>query len=323
MLLSPLAPAAAGRADLDRGGAGRPAVPELVRAAARPSSVLRSTRTRAAALSPGGRWLAVVELDATVAAPEPVLVVLDPATGTCSRASPIRRCRRGRRTARRWPSRGRGRCRSSTRRRGRSDEPSGRAIRWWRRRSWSPLGEQLVLDVAGPTDLEHLELADSVVLARYAVPGVAGASSDPVISPDGSQLAFLRSAPPALRGPGSRASAPTSSRPATARSIRSSRSGSRRPGTLVGISRPAVGAPSLVLVSVAGDEQIPIATGPGARIAGHRGGRSVGTAARLPHRRTPTASSRRTSRTPTAATRWSITDFAPRTLVAAAVTVSG
>ena len=41
------------------------------RAAGRRPSVRRSTRTAAAALSPGGGWLAVVERDATVSAPSP------------------------------------------------------------------------------------------------------------------------------------------------------------------------------------------------------------------------------------------------------------
>ena len=213
----------------------------------------------AAELSSGGRWLAVVELDATVAAPQPVLIVLNPATGSVLASfthsslpswspdgSTLAFSREG---AVSFFATGTGKLTSLP-----AGDPLVAPARW------SPLGEQLVLDVAGANDLEHLELADSVVLARFALPGVTGASSGPAVSPDGAQLAFLRTTPPALGtwlaglGP---ASTPPRVLDQTIEPI-----GFTAPGTLVGISQPAVGAPRLVLVSVAGDAQIPIASGP-------------------------------------------------------------
>ena len=117
-----------------------------------------------------------------------------------------------------------------------------------------------MLDVAGPSDLEHLELADSVVLARYPVPGLTGQSSDPAISPDGTQLAMLRSNADAqgtwLAGIGPAPAAPRQVDPSL------QPLGFTAAGTLVGILTSAAGIPSLVLVSVAGDEQIPIRSGP-------------------------------------------------------------
>jgi len=49
------------------------------------------------------------------------------------------------------------------------------------------------------TDVDYLAVtceAGRLVLARYAIPGVSGRSSNPVISPDGAQLAFQRSSIP-------------------------------------------------------------------------------------------------------------------------------
>lgn len=213
----------------------------------------------AAALSPGGFWLAAVELDATVAAPQPVLVVLNPATGSVLASfthsslpswspdgSMLAFSRSG---AVSFFATGTGSVTSL---------PAGDPL--VAPPTWSPLGEQLVLDVAGTNDLEHLELADSVVLARYALPGVTGATSGAAISPDGTQLAFLRFTPPAL-GTWLVGLGPTSSSPRVVDQTLDP-IGFTAPGTLVGISQPTVGAPILVLVSVAGDEQIPIASGP-------------------------------------------------------------
>jgi Bacterial Ig-like domain/WD40-like Beta Propeller Repeat len=213
----------------------------------------------AAVLSPGGSWLAVVELDATVAAPQPVLVVLNPATGAVLASF----------------------ARSSLP----SWSPDGSTLAFSRAGAvslfatatgivsslpagdplvapavWSPDGEQLVLDVAGATDVEHLELADSLVLARYAMPGVGGPSSQPVMSPDGDQVAFLRSTATAqgtwVAGIGASPTGPhlldTSLQPLGFTAV----------GTLLGIRVAPAGLPSLVLVNVAGDEQIAIPSGP-------------------------------------------------------------
>ena len=213
----------------------------------------------AAALSPGGGWLAVVELDSTVNAAGQVLVVLDPATGTVVRSfadsslpswspdgSTLAFSRAGK-VSFFNPATG-----------ALASLPAGDPL--VAPAVWSPLGEQLVLDVAGTSDVEHLELADSVVLARYPVPGVLGASSNPAVSPDGSQLAFLRSAPGAqgtwIAGIGPSSTAARLLDPFV------QPVGFTAGGTLVGINRPEVGSPTLVLVSVAGDEQIPIASGP-------------------------------------------------------------
>ncbi len=213
----------------------------------------------AATLSHGGHWLAAVELDATVAAPQPVLVVLDPATGSVlesfarssmpswspdgstlafSRAGAVSFFATGGGAVTSLPP---------------GDSLVAPAV-------WSPLGEQLVIDVAGPSDPEHLELADSVVLARYSIPGVSGRSSTPVISPDGAQLAFLRSTTAAggtwLAGIGKAPTPPRLLDPSL------QPLGFSANGTLVGISQPAGDPPTLVLVSVAVDERIPITAGP-------------------------------------------------------------
>ena len=273
----------------------------------------------AAALSPGGLWLAVVELDATIAAPQPVLVVLNPATGfvlasfthsslpswspdgstmAFSHAGSVS-----------FFATGTGKLTSLP-----AGDPLVAPARW------SPLGEGLVLDVAGTNDLEHLELADSVVLARYALPGVTGASSGAAISPDGAQLAFLRSTPPAL-GTWIAGLGPASSSPRLLDQALSP-IGFTAPGTLVGISQPAVGAPSLVLVSVAGDVQIPIASGPANGF--------LNTAVIAPSGRqlvylSPDANDIVQAYVENAdgSHALQITSFAARTLIAAAVTVNG
>jgi hypothetical protein len=276
----------------------------------------------AAALSPGGGWLAVVELDATVAAPTPVLVVLDPATGTVvtsfansslpswspdgstlafSRAGHVSFFNPATGSLTTLPP---------------GDPLVAPAV-------WSPLGEQLVLDVAGASDFEHLELADSVVLARYPIPGLGGtangASSDPAISPDGTQLAFLRSATGAqgtwIAGLGASST--------TARLLDPlvQPVGFTSNGTLVGIVRPVSGRPTLVLVSVAGDEQIPIASGPAPG--------SLGTVVVAPSGRQLVYLNADASGIVQAyienadgSDAQVITDFAPHTLVAASVAVS-
>jgi hypothetical protein len=276
----------------------------------------------AAALSPGGGWLAVVELDSTVAAPAPVLVVLDPATGTVvtsfadsslpswSPDGSTLAFSRGRNVSLFNPVSG------SLTTLPPGDPLVAPAV-------WSPLGEQLVLDVAGTADFEHLELADSVVLARYPIPGLggasSGASSDPAISPDGSQLAFFRSATGAqgtwIAGLGASS--------ATARLLDPSIQpvGFTSTGTLVGIDRPASGSPTLVLVSLAGDEQIPIASGPAPG--------SLGTVVVAPSGRQLVYLNADASGIVQAYIENAdgtdaqlITDFAPRTLVAASVAVS-
>jgi Bacterial Ig-like domain/WD40-like Beta Propeller Repeat len=273
----------------------------------------------AAVLSPGGHWLAAVELDATVAAPQPVLVVLDPATGSVLQSfarssmpswspdgSTVAFSRAG---AVSFFATGSGAVTSLPP----GDSLVAPAV-------WSPLGEQLVIDVAGASDPEHLELADSVVLARYALPGVTGRSSAPVISPDGAQLAFLRSTTPLggtwLCGIG-RAPTPPRQLDPSLQPL-----GFSANGTLVGISQTAGGSPTLVLVSVAVDERIPITSGP-------RSG-ALDTVVVAPSGRQLVYLSTDAAGVEQAYVENAdgthalvITDFTAQTLVAAAITVSG
>jgi hypothetical protein len=273
----------------------------------------------AAVLSPGGRWLAVVEDDATLTAPQPALVVLNPATGSVIatftdssmpswspdgatlaflRGSAVSFFDPGIGTVTSLPA---------------GDPLVAPAV-------WSPLGEQLVLDVAGPSDLEHLELADSVVLARYPVPGLTGRSSDPAVSPDGTQLALLRSNPDAqgtwLAGIGPAPAAPRQIDPSL------QPLGFTAAGTLVGIVTSPAGTPSLVLVSVSGDEQIPLQSGPAPG--------SLDTVVVAPSGRQLVYLSPDTAGIVQAYVEnadgtnvLAITGFAPRTFEAAAITVSG
>ena len=58
---------------------------------------------------------------------------------------------------------------------------------------WSGDGHALALPVQNPgTGLAHVDLADPALDARYAVPGLTGTVSDPALSPDGSTLAVHR-----------------------------------------------------------------------------------------------------------------------------------
>jgi len=273
----------------------------------------------AAVLSPGGRWLAVVEYDATVTVPEPMLVVLDAATGAVletfadsslpswSPDGSTLAFLKGATVSFFDPGTG------SVTSLPPGDPLVAPAV-------WSPLGEQIVLDVAGPTDLEHLELADSVALARYPVPGLTGQSSAPAISPDGTQLALLRSGTSAsgtwLAGIGPSPSPPRQLDPAL------QPIGFTANGTLVGIVQSSTGSPSLALVSIVGDEQIPLATGPAPS--------SLATVVVAPSGRqlvylSPDAAGIVQAYVENAdgTDALAITGFTPRTLDAAAVTVSG
>ncbi|HVC42807.1 MAG TPA: Ig-like domain-containing protein [Candidatus Saccharimonadales bacterium] len=258
VLVSPLAPAEAGEPISSEAVLVAPRCPHRTGCGAAAFGGPLYTYA-SAALSPGGAWLAVVEVDATVSGSNPVLLVLDPATGTVVKSFESS-------SLPSW-------------------SPDGSMLAFSRAGNvsffnpttealtnlppghpmlapavWSPLGEQLVLDVAGTSDVQQLELADSVVLARYPVPGLTGGASNPAISPDGSQLAFSRSAPGVqgawIAGIGASPAAPRLLDPFV------QPVGFTATGTLLGIDRPAAGAATLVLVSVAGDEQIPIASGP-------------------------------------------------------------
>jgi hypothetical protein len=318
VLLSPLAPAAAGEPIATEAVLVAPRCPRRTGCGAAAFGAPLYTYV-AAALSPGGGWLAVVEFDETVNGSGPVLLVLDPATGAVvisfdksslpswsPDGSTLAFSRAGR-VSFFTPTTG-----------ALTDLPAGDPL--VTPAVWSPLGEQLVLDVAGASDGEHLELADSVVLARYPVPLVTGASSNPAISPDGSQLAFSRSAPGAqgvwITGIGAASTPPRLLDPSI------EPVGFTANGTLLGINRPPVGTPTLVLVSVAGDEQIPIVSGPALG--------SLGTVVVAPSRRQLVYLSANAGGILQAYVENAdgsgaqvITDFAPGTLVAVSVAVSG
>ncbi len=318
VLLSPLAPAQAGEPVSSE------AILVAPRCARKPACGRLAAGAplytyEAASLSPGGLWLAVVEDDALDATPHPVLVVLDAATG-----SVIASFQDALLPA--WSPNGSTLAFSDARKvsffnpgtGAMSSLPPGDPL--VAPAVWSPLGEQLVLDVAGTTDLEHLELADSLVLARYTLPGVTGASSNPAMSPDGSQLAFVRSGIGVqgtwIAGIGASPTAPRLLDPSL------QPLGFTANGTLVGIIRLPSGPPSLVLVSVAGDGQIPIAAGPALG--------SLDTVVVAPSGRQLvylTADSNGIVQAYVENADGTnvvlITDFAPRTLVAASVTVSG
>jgi hypothetical protein len=318
VLVSPLAPAVSGEPISTEAVLESPGCPRTSGCGAAAFGTPLYTYS-AAALSPGGGWLAVVELDTTVSAAAPILLVIDPASGTVVTSfansslpswspdgSTLAFSRVGRISffnpttgvLTNLPA---------------GDPLVGPAV-------WSPLGEQLVLDVAGASDGEHLELADSVVLARYPIADVTGASSDPAMSPEGSQLAFLRSAPGAqgtwIAGIGPSSTAPRLLDPLL------QPIGFTATGTLLGIRRPQVGTPTLVLVSVAGDEQIPVASGPATA--------SLGTVVVAPSGRQLVYLNADAGGIVQAYIEnadgtnvQTLTDFAPRTLVAASVAVSG
>jgi hypothetical protein len=320
VLVSPLAPAEAGEPIATEAVLVAPRCPRRSGCGTAPSGAPLYTYA-AAALSPGGGWLAVVELDATVNAAVPVLLVLDPASGTVISSfndaslpswspdgSTLAFSRSGK-VSFFNPATG-----------ALSNLPVGDPM--VSPAVWSPRGEQLVLDVAGPSDFEHLELADSVVLARYLVPGLSetGASSNAAVSPDGSQLAFLRAAPGIqgtwIAGMGGSATVPRLL-DALIQPV-----GFTSTGTLVAITRPPAGAPSLVLVSVAGDEQIPIGSGPA---PGSLSTLIVALSGRQLVYLTADGNGIVQAYVENAdgSNVQGITNFAPRTLVAASVTVSG
>ena len=318
VLVSPLAPAVSGEPISTEAVLESPGCPRPSGCGAAAFGTPLYTYS-AAALSPGGGWLAVVELDTTVSAAAPILLVIDPASGTvvtsfANSSLPS------------WSPDGSTLAFSRV---GRisffnpttgvlTNLPGGDPL--VAPAVWSPLGEQLVLDVAGASDGEHLELADSVVLARYPIADVTGASSDPAMSPEGSQLAFLRSAPGAqgtwIAGIGPSSTAPRLLDPLL------QPVGFTATGTLLGIRRPQVGTPTLVLVSVAGDEQIPVASGPATA--------SLGTVVVAPSGRQLVYLNADAGGIVQAYIEnadgtnvQTLTDFAPRTLVAASVAVSG
>ena len=209
-----------------------------------------------AALSPDHRWLVVVEQDRTLSGTPTTLLILDAASGAVRAAiagaalpswSPtgaLLAYQLGSAVEIYRPADGRT-----------TQLPPGDAI--LAPPAWGSASELVVLNTlgsaAGAAATPHVELADTLVGARYALPGISGPASSPVVSPDGTLVAVYRtgSAKGAwLVGIG----------PSTAPPRRLDPNliplGFTDPGTLVAITTPLVGNPALVRVSISGDEQI-------------------------------------------------------------------
>ncbi len=215
----------------------------------------------AAALSADGRWLAAVETDQTARGAAPSLVVVDAAGGAVDALLPDA-------TLPSWSpdgstlafAHGTGVELYQPDTRVVTALPSGDAL--LAPPVWGPRGELLILDVGSASGTEHVDLADSVVDARYAVPGLSGDTTGPVISPDGTQLAVYRTDPGAVGtwivGLGAANSAPRRIDPNV------QPLGWSDPGTILGILTTPGAKPSLVQVGVSGDSQVPITPTPAA-----------------------------------------------------------
>jgi len=128
---------------------------------------------------------------------------------------------------------------------------------------WEPRGELIVLASGSPAGVQTVELADALVSARYPVPGLTGASSDPAVSPDGTQLAVLRQGALGsgawLMGIAGNGSAQPRLLAAAATPL-----GWTDPGTLLAVSGAGSEAPALVQVSVSGGAEQRVSPAPAA-----------------------------------------------------------
>jgi hypothetical protein len=206
-----------------------------------------------ARLSGDGRWLAVVERDDTVSVPASTLLVIDAATGSTRAAIPdgslpswspdgttLAFARAGAVSLYR-PSSGVF-----------STVPGGDPL--VAPPSWAT-SELLVLSSETAGGVQHVELADVLVQARYPLPGVTGVAAAAVVSPDGSQLAVHRDGAGVT---GTWLVSLGSAAPPRGLDANLTPVGFAGPATLVAIARGGGAATGLVRVSVAGDEQIPI-----------------------------------------------------------------
>ena len=217
----------------------------------------------AAVLSPNGSWLAVVENDQTQAGTPPTTVVTHLPTGAAVTAVPDA-------TLPSWSpdsttlafSRG-GQVQLFHPRTGvTSTLPAGDPVT--SPPEWEPRGELLVLDCVSASGMEHLDIGDAVVLARYPVPNLTGSNTSPAVSPDGSQLAVFRLASGGhgaegtwVVGIGAGAVGPERHLNSNARPL-----GWSDPGTVLSLTRSPAGKPGLALVSASGGGVVAVNPGP-------------------------------------------------------------
>lgn len=187
---------------------------------------------------------------------------------------------------------------------------------------WGPLGELLVLSgagVAGTAAGPRVELADAVVGARYPLPDVDGPVTHPVVSPDGSELVVYRggTAPGTWLVPLGAGAAPPRRLDPNLVPL-----GFTDPGTLIAVAMPPSGGTSLVRVSISGDEQIALPGLPSAEalatVVVSPSGRRLGYLAQPSNGAVNAYVENADGSNPTALTR-----FAPDTLEAVAITLSG
>jgi Tol biopolymer transport system component len=142
--------------------------------------------------------------------------------------------------------------------------------------AWANPSELLVLSSETTSGLQHVELADVLVQARYPLPGVSGEATAAVVSPDGTQLAVHRDGAGVT---GTWLVSLGSTAPPRGLDANLTPVGFTGAGTLVATARGASTVNGLVRVSVSGDEQIPIAQGAGigspASVAVSRSGRQL------------------------------------------------
>ena len=274
-----------------------------------------------AILSPDHRWLAVVEQDQTVPGAPSTLVVLDAAAGAIRTAisgaalpswSPggsLLAYQQGSSVRIYRPADGRT-----------TQLPDGDAL--VAPPAWGPASELLVLNSmtsSGSASEPHVELADTLVGARYALPGVSGPATAPVVSPDGTLVALYRTGTSRgtwLAGVGASSAAPRRLDPNL------TPLGFTDPGTLVALAAPPGGNPAIVRVSISGDEQIALPGIPGAPSAPvvvvSPSGRQLAYLARAPSGRVNAYVENADGSNPTA-----LTAFTSGTFDAVSVTLTG
>ena len=142
--------------------------------------------------------------------------------------------------------------------------------------AWSADGSVLALPVQHAGAAPHVELADPALLIRYPVPGVTGTAEEPALSPDGSSLALRLELPSPgtylvrLRSGGTPQLLGPTLTPLAWADL----------GTLLTVDRPTDAPDSIARVSVASGDVAHLGTGPRASdlstVVADVSGRSVG-----------------------------------------------